>query len=156
MDRPPSAYSQQSSSSQTTSPGSLVQNDPGPSSASPSATFKKPALGPKRRRQSSDANLQDSFQSASIDDSEDLEHDAVPAPKGSKKKKAVRACVHCQKAHLTCDDGKKHLNELPISQYSTPISIQLDLASGVSREVSQTPARRDIGRRPNIFSTTKN
>jgi hypothetical protein len=22
-----------------------------------------------------------------------------------KKKKANRACIHCQKAHLTCDDG---------------------------------------------------
>ncbi|ETW80605.1 hypothetical protein HETIRDRAFT_245864, partial [Heterobasidion irregulare TC 32-1] len=25
---------------------------------------------------------------------------------GSKKKKASRACVHCQKAHLTCDDSR--------------------------------------------------
>jgi len=24
---------------------------------------------------------------------------------GPKKKKANRACAHCQKAHLTCDDG---------------------------------------------------
>jgi hypothetical protein len=24
---------------------------------------------------------------------------------GGKKKKASRACVHCQKSHLTCDDG---------------------------------------------------
>jgi hypothetical protein len=25
---------------------------------------------------------------------------------GPKKKKANRACAHCQKAHLTCDDGQ--------------------------------------------------
>ena len=27
---------------------------------------------------------------------------------GPKKKKANRACYHCQKAHLTCDDCKFH------------------------------------------------
>ena len=35
---------------------------------------------------------------------------------GPKKKKASRACVHCQKAHLTCDDGKYPL--LPLLPYS--------------------------------------
>ncbi|KAF8210550.1 hypothetical protein K438DRAFT_1753207 [Mycena galopus ATCC 62051] len=35
---------------------------------------------------------------------------SVPRARGRdrpKKKKASRACVHCQKAHLTCDDGTK-------------------------------------------------
>jgi hypothetical protein len=30
---------------------------------------------------------------------------AGKARDGQKKKKASRACVHCQKSHLTCDDG---------------------------------------------------
>ncbi|KAG1059325.1 hypothetical protein G6F42_028359 [Rhizopus arrhizus] len=27
-------------------------------------------------------------------------------PAGQRKKKAARACIHCQKAHLTCDDSR--------------------------------------------------
>ncbi|KAF8305493.1 hypothetical protein DL93DRAFT_2066262, partial [Clavulina sp. PMI_390] len=32
--------------------------------------------------------------------------DLEPSNKSSKKKKAARACAHCQKAHLTCDDSR--------------------------------------------------
>lgn len=34
--------------------------------------------------------------------------------KRPKRKKASRACFHCQKAHLTCDDGRNRLLNLII------------------------------------------
>jgi len=61
----------------------------GPSS---NVTKKKPASCPKRKR----TDTPDSG----------TESAALPrkARDGPKKKKANRACFHCQKAHLTCDD----------------------------------------------------
>ncbi|MBW0494875.1 hypothetical protein O181_034590 [Austropuccinia psidii MF-1] len=32
--------------------------------------------------------------------------DSKPSPRPPRRKKASRACGHCQKAHLTCDDGR--------------------------------------------------
>ncbi|KAJ2926770.1 hypothetical protein H1R20_g10332, partial [Candolleomyces eurysporus] len=42
------------------------------------------------------------------DDSQDSTASQPPrkAREGPKKKKANRACFHCQKAHLTCDDSR--------------------------------------------------
>ncbi|KAG6833530.1 hypothetical protein H0H87_005181 [Tephrocybe sp. NHM501043] len=64
----------------------------GPSSP---AAKKKPAPCPKRKR---------------TDTPEDSGHESPAQPRkardGPKKKKANRACFHCQKAHLTCDDSR--------------------------------------------------
>lgn len=44
---------------------------------------------------------------ATADESEDSATPNHPKSReGPKKKKAARACFHCQKAHLTCDDSK--------------------------------------------------
>ncbi|KAF5380341.1 hypothetical protein D9615_004569 [Tricholomella constricta] len=63
--------------------------------AGPSATKKKPPPYPKRKR---------------TDTPEESGTESAPQPRrprdGPKKKKANRACFHCQKAHLTCDDSR--------------------------------------------------
>ncbi|KAG5727006.1 hypothetical protein E4T56_gene15204 [Termitomyces sp. T112] len=56
---------------------------------------KKPAPCPKRKRTSTP---EDSGQESSVQPRK--------ARDGPKKKKANRACFHCQKAHLTCDDSR--------------------------------------------------
>ncbi|KAG6831684.1 Transcriptional regulator of nonfermentable carbon utilization [Tricholoma furcatifolium] len=65
---------------------------PGPSSPPPK---KKPASCSKRKR---------------TDTPDDSGHESATQPRkardGPKKKKANRACFHCQKAHLTCDDSR--------------------------------------------------
>ncbi|KAH7888509.1 hypothetical protein F5I97DRAFT_1803407 [Phlebopus sp. FC_14] len=66
----------------------------GPSSSSAHARRKAPATGKRRRATSPD----DSGDSASQHPRKNRD--------GPKKKKANRACAHCQKAHLTCDDSR--------------------------------------------------
>ncbi|TFY58137.1 hypothetical protein EVG20_g8271 [Dentipellis fragilis] len=61
----------------------------GPSTESGGSSKRATSAGAKRRR-SEGAN----------DSGDGLKKD------GQKKKKANRACVHCQKAHLTCDDSR--------------------------------------------------
>jgi hypothetical protein len=69
---------------------------------------------------------------------------------GPKKKKANRACFHCQKAHLTCDD----CTCLSIAVTHTSLShfsIQPVPASAVSSAASQTAALKVIEKRLNTF-----
>lgn len=54
---------------------------------------RKPTAPPKRRRPTSPDESGDSSS-----------HPPRKHRDGPKKKKANRACAHCQKAHLTCDD----------------------------------------------------
>jgi hypothetical protein len=65
----------------------------GPSAPAQQPPKKKPTPYPKRKR---------------TDTSDDQGEDSASQPRkgreGPKKKKANRACFHCQKAHLTCDD----------------------------------------------------
>jgi len=65
----------------------------GPSSPNLSITLKKKPHGAKRKR-------------TDTTDQSCLDSSAHPRKgrDGPKKKKANRACFHCQKAHLTCDD----------------------------------------------------
>ena len=70
-------------------PAQMTQNvQPGPSSAN-GTQKKKPAPTIKRRRT-------DPLDEASAQQRKNRD--------GPRKKKANRACFHCQKAHLTCDD----------------------------------------------------
>lgn len=67
------------------------------------------ALAPATKRKRNDTPEETSADSAS----------PQPPRKGSrrdgpKKKKANRACYHCQKAHLTCDDCKPILLSVPV------------------------------------------
>jgi hypothetical protein len=87
--------------------GSASSFSPDLASMASNASSKKPynttaaALASKRKRDSLDG--EDSGDSASPPPS----GATTPALKnrdGQKKKKASRACVHCQKSHLTCDD----------------------------------------------------
>ncbi|TCD71581.1 Transcriptional regulator of nonfermentable carbon utilization [Steccherinum ochraceum] len=74
--------------------------EPGQSSTEPSApntpieSSKKPPV-PKRKRTTDGAS-----------DSADSTSQTPRTRDGPKKKKANRACFHCQKAHLTCDDSR--------------------------------------------------
>lgn len=67
----------------------------GPSVPAQPPPKKKPPPCPKRKR---------------TDTSDDQGDDSASQPRkgrdGPKKKKANRACFHCQKAHLTCDDSR--------------------------------------------------
>ena len=79
-----------------------------------------------------------------------------------KKKKANRACIHCQKAHLTCDDCSYFASTRcasffrVCSQHDWFFVPQQDHVSGVSSVVCQTTASRVTERRLNISSTTWN
>lgn len=66
----------------------------GPSTAHPTLKKKtsQTSLTSKRKR------------NETPDDSQDSASSSRKAREGPKKKKANRACFHCQKAHLTCDD----------------------------------------------------
>jgi len=83
---------------------------------------------------------------------------------GPKKKKANRACYHCQKAHLTCDDCELYYSLLPIEGWCffsdtncfPHLFNQPGLVSGVSSAVSPTIARKGTAKRPNISSTMMN
>ncbi|TFL01555.1 hypothetical protein BDV98DRAFT_567146 [Pterulicium gracile] len=75
-----------------------MQAQAGPSSV-PVHSRKKIAPNPKRRR--SEVESDDSLDSGSQrPTTQQRKRD------GPKKKKASRACLHCQKAHLTCDDSR--------------------------------------------------
>jgi hypothetical protein len=75
---------------------------------SPSALYQqsmsslKQATSPKRKRDEAEAAFTLGQNGADDHQRESPE----PASKGPRKKKATRACAHCQKAHLTCDDCK--------------------------------------------------
>ncbi|KAF9222770.1 hypothetical protein BS17DRAFT_837772 [Gyrodon lividus] len=66
----------------------------GPSSLSVQAKRRTPATGKRRRATSPDESGDSSSQYHRKNRD------------GPKKKKATRACAHCQKAHLTCDDSR--------------------------------------------------
>lgn len=83
----------------------------------------------------------------------------------AKKKKANRACIHCQKAHLTCDDGSYFASTCyPTFFFSTHTNtqsdwfyvLQQDRANAALSAVCQTTASRVIERRPSTSSTTRN
>ena len=76
--------------------------EPSSLTASPTAIDHKKKPMPKRRR-STEANS-DTESSSS--------HPPARTRDGPKKKKANRACFHCQKAHLTCDDCESLLHVL--------------------------------------------
>lgn len=76
---------------------------PGPSSEPPSPTRASapttpPSISQKRRRQDKDTTA-DMDRSATTTGPIRNARKDVP-----RKKKAARACIHCQRAHLTCDD----------------------------------------------------
>ncbi|KAF9231455.1 hypothetical protein BU15DRAFT_56102 [Melanogaster broomeanus] len=70
------------------------QQQAGPSSFSTHSKRKTPGTGKRRRATSPDESGDSSSQ-----------HPRKNRD-GPKKKKASRACAHCQKAHLTCDDSR--------------------------------------------------
>ena len=73
---------------------------------------------------------------------------------GPKKKKANRACAHCQKAHLTCDDCK-YIGNLCVHPSHRRL-IQHGLVSAVSSVEWQIVALKGIARKPSIFLTMTN
>ena len=79
-----------------------------------------------------------------------------------KKKKANRACIHCQKAHLTCDDGPCFRPNLHSkfsfrvsSQHNWFVVPQQDPVNDASSVVCQMTALKATERKPNTSSTTK-
>jgi hypothetical protein len=89
------AVSLSSSTPTYVNPAQMQNAQAGPSSHSQPTKKKaaEPAASVKRKR---------------TDTPEDSANEASGQPRkardGPKKKKANRACFHCQKAHLTCDD----------------------------------------------------
>jgi len=80
----------------------------GPSNLQPSLLKKKQAASPTPKRKRTDTPEGTSAGSPS----------PQPTRKprdGPKKKKANRACYHCQKAHLTCDDCEFAITPVPFS-----------------------------------------
>jgi hypothetical protein len=72
------------------------------SSLSPDLAPRPGQKAPKRKREAS-ADGEDSAQDSGT---QTPPAQSRPSTRDSqKKKKASRACVHCQKSHLTCDDG---------------------------------------------------
>ena len=71
---------------------------------------------------------------------------------GPKKKKANRACFHCQKAHLTCDD----CTYLYLSFYVNSVLLQHGHVSAASNVALQTTVQKDTVKKRNISWTTKN
>jgi hypothetical protein len=75
---------------------------PGPSSEATSTTRSSASTSPfssqKRRRQDKDTAFD---MDRSADTAGPIRNVRKEAPR---KKKAARACIHCQRAHLTCDD----------------------------------------------------
>lgn len=85
-------------SSATNGNGNLAGNtnaEAGPSSAN-NASKKRIGLANAKKRRAN----------APLEDTAEPDHTQKPVKQreSPKKKKAQRACAHCQKAHLTCDD----------------------------------------------------
>lgn len=74
-------------------------SEAGPSNISPQSS------SASLKRKSNAANGGRKKRAGGTDDSGDGQSSSAKARDGPKKKKAARACFHCQKAHLTCDDG---------------------------------------------------
>ena len=89
---------QQSSFPQNTQPGSSKQSHSNIRKKLPLPSASQPPLAQKRKR--NDASEENSADSASSQP----QRRGTNRRDGPKKKKASRACYHCQKAHLTCDD----------------------------------------------------
>lgn len=79
-------------------PAHLANAQAGPSTSQPTLKKKtsQTSLATKRKRLDTPEDSQDSATS----------QPPRKAREGPKKKKANRACFHCQKAHLTCDDSR--------------------------------------------------
>lgn len=106
-------------------------------------------IGPKRKREGSgmpSSQIQNGHYSHS-------ETSPEPSTRGPKKKKASRACAHCQKAHLTCDDCQSFCALIFIA---ADLKIQHGHAKDASNEVWQRHVWRGIGKRPNIYSMKRN
>ncbi len=75
---------------------------------------------------------------------------------GPKKKKANRACFHCQKAHLTCDDGV-YLSLLRFygSIHLICPHLQHVRVNAVRNVVSPTAAQRVTAKKPNTYLTMR-
>jgi hypothetical protein len=123
----------------------------GPSSLSTqtSAPASTPSTSAKRRRRDTDADIDSSSPSPGTGPIRNTRRDKdahVP-----KKKKAARACFHCQKAHLTCDDCT-YILPLAFDLSSPPINHmirQLVLVNAVRDVAWQTRASRVTGNAPN-------
>ncbi|KAI0256295.1 hypothetical protein BJV78DRAFT_1170749 [Lactifluus subvellereus] len=74
---------------------------PGHSSASTRLPSSLPSTSAKRRRQDTATDV-DPPSSTGTGPIRNTRRDKD----GAKKKKAARACIHCQRAHLTCDDSR--------------------------------------------------
>lgn len=86
------------------SAGSAHSNGGQPSEAGPSNMQTQSASAGVKRKSNSTANGRKK-RASGTEDSGDGQSASAKARDGPKKKKAARACFHCQKAHLTCDDG---------------------------------------------------
>jgi hypothetical protein len=107
----------------------------GPSNLLTSAPLKKRTVKRKRTDNTADESTDSASQKAKNKDH-------------PKRKKANRACFHCQKAHLTCDDcGYTIISIVKCSKNS----LKLVHANAVSNEGLPT-ARRGTERRQNTFS----
>jgi hypothetical protein len=71
---------------------------------------------------------------------------------GGKKKKASRACVHCQKSHLTCDDGMSGCTNRVGRGLTQP---QLGHANDASSVAWAIAAPRATGKRRSTSSQIK-
>jgi hypothetical protein len=107
----------------------------GPSNLLTSAPLKKRTAKRKRTDTAADESTDSASQKAKNKDN-------------PKRKKANRACFHCQKAHLTCDDCAC----IPFSVAKCSNDrLKLVHANAVSNEASPT-VRRGTVRRRNTFS----
>ncbi|KLO09241.1 hypothetical protein SCHPADRAFT_879599 [Schizopora paradoxa] len=87
------------------SAGSAHSNGGQPSEAGPSNMQTQSASAGVKRKSNSTANGRKK-RASGTEDSGDGQSASAKARDGPKKKKAARACFHCQKAHLTCDDAR--------------------------------------------------
>ncbi|KAK7005738.1 transcriptional factor [Favolaschia claudopus] len=89
-------------SASTSAPGQKHQQQPSASASTATPASQLPASLKRKQAQLATQNTDD--------DTQDESSSQVPPRSrgrdGPKKKKASRACVHCQKAHLTCDDSR--------------------------------------------------
>lgn len=74
----------------------VFSGEPSPLTASPASLEQKKKPAYKRKRSTD----------APSDTESSSSHPPTRTRDGPKKKKANRACFHCQKAHLTCDDSR--------------------------------------------------
>lgn len=76
----------------------------GPTTSTPaSAHSTPPSSSQKRRRQDKDTPADMDRSATTTGPIRNARREPKDAPK---KKKAARACIHCQRAHLTCDDAR--------------------------------------------------